>query len=62
MDHKTYMKVTTAIFAIVAVGHAFRVFNGWDVMVGPYDVPAWVSIVGVGVAGFLAWTGYKSIK
>ena len=57
-----YMKVSTVIFAVVAAGHALRVVEGWDVMVGPFAIPTWASVVGVIVAGFLAWNGYKMMK
>ena len=62
MDHKMYMKVSTAIFTVVAIVHAVRVYQGWGVMIGPYAIPVWASIAGVLVAGFLAWTGYKMIR
>ena len=62
INHKQYMQVTTVIFAIVAVVHALRVYNGWNVMVGPYALPIWCSVAGVIVAGVLAWSGYKMMK
>lgn len=59
MSHKTYMAVSTAVFALVALGHLARVAFGWDAVIGGWNVPAWVSYVAVIVAGLLAYTGYK---
>ncbi len=59
MNHKTYMKASTAIFGFLALLHLARVLFGWDAVVGGWDVPMWVSWVAVLGAGFLAYSGYK---
>ena len=59
MDHKTYMTVSTGIFALVAFLHLARVLLGWDMLIGGWEIPVWLSVVGVIGAGFLAYTGYK---
>ena len=55
MDTKKYVSATGVIFAVIAVFHALRVFYGWSVNLGDWDVPMWVSYMGVVVAGFLAY-------
>lgn len=59
MAHKTFMQVATAIFAVVAAAHSLRLVLGWGVTIGGFQVPLWWSAVGLLLAGFLAWSGYK---
>lgn len=59
MNHKTYMSVSTAVFGLVAVLHLARVLFGWDMTIGEWMVPVWLSWVAIVAAGFLAYTGYK---
>ena len=56
------MRAATAIFVVVAVFHAVRLFSGWGVMVHTQIIPVWVSALGLAVAGFMAYTGYKFLK
>lgn len=58
MNHKTYMTVSTGIFALVALLHLARVLLGWDAVIGGWEVPMWLSWGAVIGAGFLAYTGY----
>ncbi|OGG80714.1 hypothetical protein A3A39_00090 [Candidatus Kaiserbacteria bacterium RIFCSPLOWO2_01_FULL_54_13] len=62
MDHKTYMKVSTSIFGLVALLHLARALLGWDAAIGGWEVPMWLSWVAVLGAGFLAYSGYKFQK
>ena len=57
MDRKTYYGVASLLFLVVAVVHAMRVLNGWEVMFGEYDVPMWLSYIAVALGAYLAWTG-----
>ncbi|OHA13605.1 MAG: hypothetical protein A3J10_00930 [Candidatus Sungbacteria bacterium RIFCSPLOWO2_02_FULL_54_10] len=59
MNHKTYMQASTAIFAVIALGHLARVIFGWDAAIGGWLVPMWISWAAILVGGFLAYTGYK---
>jgi uncharacterized protein YsxB (DUF464 family) len=59
MDKKTYYQVVTVVFAVIAVGHALRVYYGWEAVIAGVAVPAWVSIVAVFVAGYLAVRGWQ---
>ena len=45
------------MFAVVAVVHALRIVFGWEVMIGDWDMPMWVSWFGVVFAGWLSWSG-----
>ena len=58
LDHKTYMTVSTAIFAVVAIVHLLRAVYGWDLVIGGWTAPLWISWLGLIVAGVLAYSGY----
>ena len=62
MQQRTYLQVTGLIFTVVAVLHLFRVLMGWSANLAGWDVPVWLSIVGVAVAGYLAYSAYKLMK
>lgn len=59
MSSKMFHKVVGTIFAIVALAHLFRIFYGWSVNLGPWNVPVWVSGVAVVVLGYLSYTAFK---
>ena len=62
MNHKTYFKVTSLIFLIIAVLHLLRAVYGWEAVINGYTIPVWASWVAVLVAGFLAFRGYQISK
>ena len=55
MDQKTFDAVAGAIFAVVALAHLLRIVLGWSVVIGGWDVPMWVSWLGLIVAGGLSY-------
>ena len=56
LDRQTYLRVSGIVFFIAAVIHALRVINGWDVVVGSWSVPIWISVlVSIGTF-YLAYT------
>jgi hypothetical protein len=55
MDQKTFDGVAGAIFAVVALAHLLRIVMGWPVVIGGWDVPMWVSWVGLLGAGGLSY-------
>ncbi|MEK7185734.1 MAG: hypothetical protein AAB675_00005 [Patescibacteria group bacterium] len=59
LSSKTYFQVTSVIFSIVAFLHVSRLLTGWNATLAGWDVPLWVSIVGVIFAGFLAYSAFK---
>ncbi|MBI2641950.1 MAG: hypothetical protein HYW96_00015 [Candidatus Wildermuthbacteria bacterium] len=62
MSAKTFQLVAGIIFAVVAVMHLSRVVFGWQVVLGEWVVPAWISYFGLVVAGFLAYQGFRLSK
>jgi hypothetical protein len=56
---KTGSKLAITLFTLVAIAHLLRLLNGIPVTAGDWDVPQWVSILGVAVTGLLAWMLWK---
>ena len=51
---KPLATATVAILALVAVVHLVRLLAGWSASVNGIDIPMWVSVVALVVAGGLA--------
>ena len=51
---KPFTTLGAAIFALIALGHLYRVVRRLAVTVAGTDIPMWVSIVGMVVAAGLA--------
>ena len=60
MKQNTYNKVSGLVFAIVAVAHAVRAFNNWNLTVNGMVLPVWVSWVAVLFLFFLSYQALKS--
>jgi hypothetical protein len=58
MKQGAFVLVTSSIFALVAFLHALRLIFGWNVAIGEWTVPVWVSAVGFLIAGYLAVQGF----
>ena len=48
---KPFATATVAIFALVAIIHLVRLLAGWSVSVNGIDIPMWVSVIALVVAG-----------
>ena len=59
MKRKEYIAFTGFIFAIVFLIHLWRLIYSVPVTIGEFDIPVWVSGLGVILAGFLAWKALK---
>jgi hypothetical protein len=44
---KPFTMLAALVFLVVAAVHAYRAYAGWTIIVGPYDIPMWVSYGGV---------------
>jgi hypothetical protein len=62
IKQKTFVQSAGFIFSVVAAMHALRVVNGWDVVLGPLNIPMSASYVGVVVAGYLAYSAFTAKK
>jgi hypothetical protein len=54
-----YALITALIFAVVAIQHGWRLFNGWTVQIGLHSISMIVSWVGLVVAALLAIWGFS---
>jgi hypothetical protein len=62
LNQKTYLQVTGLMFTVGAVVHLLRLLMGWSATIAGWDVPVWLSLVAVVVAGYLAYSAYKLTK
>ncbi len=58
MNKQTYFLVSGLVFAIVAIVHLLRIINQLPVVVGTWDIPMAVSVIGFIVAGILSYCGF----
>lgn len=59
---KPFTMLAALIFLVVAAAHAYRVYMGWAVVAGPYDIPMWVSYGGVIVPLVLAFMLFREAR
>lgn len=62
MKQKDYIQITGIIFVVIAALHAWRLLAGWDVVLGNYSVPAWLSVAALILAGYLAYSSQRLKK
>ena len=43
------------IFILVALAHLLRLVFGVDVVIGDWDAPLWISVLGTVVPALIAW-------
>lgn len=56
---KIYLAISAIIFALVAIGHIVRLAAGWQVAVGPNDIPMSVSwVASVASVALAVWGGW----
>ena len=59
MAQRTFSLITAILFLLIALLHALRLLRGWHVVIGDLSVPVWVSWLGLVVAGYLAYEGFR---
>jgi len=59
MNQKSYNSITGFVFLVVTIVHLLRVLNGWDISIHTFDMPIWVSWIGVLLAGYLTSQGLR---
>ncbi|MCM2315901.1 MAG: hypothetical protein NDJ92_12215 [Thermoanaerobaculia bacterium] len=55
-----FNQVAASVFALVALGHAYRAFAQVPVLFGSLTVPVWASWVGAVFAAALSVWGFRS--
>jgi hypothetical protein len=59
MTPKIFSLIAAAVFSLVALGHAIRFLRGWHVVIGDLSVPVWISWIGLAIARYLAYEGFR---
>ena len=62
MTPRIFCLIATAVFFLIALGHAIRFLFGWHVTVESVVVPVWISWIGLAIAGYLAYEGFRSSR
>jgi hypothetical protein len=62
MTPRLFSLITAAVFLLIALGHAIRLLFGWHVTVDNVVVPVWISWIGLAIAAFLAYEGFRFSK
>ena len=59
---RTYILISGAIFAVVALMHLLRLFFDWPAQIAGWAVPIWVSWIGVVAAGALCIWAFRVVS
>ncbi|HEV3270769.1 MAG TPA: hypothetical protein VGZ93_01170 [Candidatus Methylacidiphilales bacterium] len=62
MKTRSYLIMTTVIFAFVALMHLMRLVLGWSVILGTTSIPFWVSLLAVFVSAGVAIWGLTLVR
>ena len=57
MSRKVFSITVGAIFLIIAVLHAVRIFFGWEAVIGGLRVPTWMSWIALVISAYLSYAG-----
>ena len=60
MNLKRLSLISGFVFLIVAIVQAVRIAYGWEITIGGFVIPLWVSWIAVVVAGLLSYAWLKS--
>ena len=52
---KPFTWIASAIFAIMAIVHLYRLVRPFDVAIGSWSLPIWVSAVAAVITAVLSW-------
>jgi hypothetical protein len=47
--------IASAIFALMALLHLYRLITHFQIILGSHTIPEWVSVVGLVIAAGLSW-------
>jgi len=59
MTPRIFSLSATAVFSLIALGHAIRLLFGWHITVENIVVPVWISWIGLVIATYLAYQGFR---
>ena len=56
---KTYLHMVSVVFLLVSLAHLARLTTNCTFVIGTWNVPMWVSVVGILGPGLLSVLGFK---
>jgi uncharacterized membrane protein len=59
MTQRIFSLVTAVLFFLIALLHAIRLLRGWQVIIEGAAVPIWISWIGLAIAAYLAYQGFR---
>lgn len=59
---KPFTTIAVGIFALVALTHACRIWQGWEIVIAGNVVPMWASYVGLVIAAGLAFMVWRESR
>jgi hypothetical protein len=62
MSRKSYYLVTAIVFSVVGLIHLLRIILGWEVTIGGWTVPMWLSWLGLIVSAVFAYFGFTHAR
>ncbi len=62
LNQKTFNQVAGLVFTVAALAHLWRLLTGAQMVMAGWAIPSWLSVVGVALAGYLAYSAYKLMK
>jgi len=58
-NKKRYYAIASTLFLLVGILHFIRIINGWELILGDYMIPMWMSWVAVALLGYLTIRGFS---
>lgn len=59
---KPFTTFASAVFALVALVHLLRLIIGFDLVIGGWAVPMWISVVGIIIPSVLSFGLWREAK
>ena len=59
MKQKQFNGVAGVVFSVIAILHLARLLFRWEAVVDGREIPVWISLAAVLVAGYLAYSAFK---
>jgi hypothetical protein len=62
MTPRIFCLIAAVVFSLISLGHFLRLLFGWHVTVERVVVPMWISWIGLAVATYLAYLGFRASR
>ena len=60
--NKPFTLIAAVIFALMALGHLYRIATHFQIIIGSHSIPLWVSWIAIVVTGLLAIMLYRESR